>query len=119
MKHNLSHMYVKIIKSDLFKHQMFSWLTGEVQGVIIEGHEFESVWHPFFFLGLDIMKVMYCFFLFFFFFFFFCIHQKSLHLILKKYCAVSVRKHKPSTTILRYALAFRTHGWLRGAFDFV
>ena len=49
---------------------MFSWLTGEVQGVIIEGHEFESVWHPFLFSRTGHYESDVLFFSFFFFFFF-------------------------------------------------
>ena len=35
LKHVLSHIYVEIIKFDLSNYQMFSWLSGVVQGMVI------------------------------------------------------------------------------------
>ena len=44
----LSHIYVKIIKFVPSNYQMFSWLSGVVQGMAIEKHAFESRLSPFF-----------------------------------------------------------------------
>ena len=91
--HVLPHIFVKIIKFYLcLKCQMFWWLSGDLQGMAVERHEFESWSGPFFS------------FLFFFqtFFIFFDIHYVNLK---KKYQATSVY------------LVFT--GWLTGAFDLV
>ena len=45
-KYVLLHIYVKVIKFDLFDYQMFSWLSGIAQGMVIKRREFESCLEP-------------------------------------------------------------------------
>ena len=54
-KHVLPHIYIQMIKFDLSNYQMFSWLSGVAQGVVIKERTFRTL---FFVFKLVIMKVM-------------------------------------------------------------
>ena len=83
-----------------FKHVLpHIRLSGELQGIVFERHQFESraeLFFFFYFFRLDIIKVMYFF-------------LRSSNVLTFNLNKIPSRNSRKLTTTLRYALAFRIH----------